>query len=177
MARDTWDTGERTTLAELLGFVSRYGPEEVAGVTVSGGEPFDQPAALAGLVSWLRDSFCGADRDILVYSGHRKEHLLKRFPDILSRLDALISDPFRPNVAGAAALRWRGSRNQRLTLLSDLGRERYSNDLASPSRGEVQLAVDGDRMRLIGVPRADDMFLLEQHLRDRGIELHGASWR
>ena len=51
---DTWDAGlGGTTVAELLGAIEALMPD-ACGLTVSGGEPFEQPAALAEVLRFWR---------------------------------------------------------------------------------------------------------------------------
>jgi anaerobic ribonucleoside-triphosphate reductase activating protein len=83
------------------------------GVTVLGGEPFDQPSPVAELVSRLKRS----GLHITVYSGYTLEELIgRRDPNIdfvLTHLDLLIDGPFLRQ-HGQKAGEYRGSRNQRL---------------------------------------------------------------
>lgn len=82
------------------------------GVTILGGEPFDQPESVAELVSGLKNH----DFHVAVYSGYTIEQLIrKRLPSIdyiLTHIDLLIDGPY---VAGLSenAGEYRGSRNQR----------------------------------------------------------------
>ncbi len=60
------------------------------GITVSGGEPFEQFAALLALLGELRQR---SRADILVYSGYPLEHLHAQLEQAAGLIDALISDP------------------------------------------------------------------------------------
>jgi anaerobic ribonucleoside-triphosphate reductase activating protein len=106
------------------------------GVTVSGGEPFQQPAALAALVHELRRSRLG----ILVFSGYPIERIraMPEGPAALRSIDALVAGPYvRALRCGRELL---GSSNQRLHLLSG----RYSPaDFGALPRSEVILHRDG----------------------------------
>ena len=91
------------------------------GVSILGGEPFQQPEGLLALVRALRDRGCP---HILVYSGHTYEHLRRRAirqPTIGLALDAiqmLIDGPYVARLAGEAGP-WTGSGNQRVLTLVD----------------------------------------------------------
>jgi anaerobic ribonucleoside-triphosphate reductase activating protein len=83
------------------------------GVTVSGGEPFGQPAGLVALLRELRA--CGIH--IVVYTGYTLEALARRTePEVCETLrlaDLLVDGPYVAALADGAG-EWRGSRNQRL---------------------------------------------------------------
>lgn len=83
------------------------------GVTILGGEPFDQPEQVAELVSRLKlQGF-----HITVYSGYTIDVLMQRkthsIDYILTHIDLLIDGPFVASVSDRAG-EYRGSRNQRL---------------------------------------------------------------
>lgn len=83
------------------------------GVTILGGEPFDQPESVAELVSRLKHQGI----PVTVYSGYTIEQLIrKRLPSIdyiLTHLDLLIDGPFFGGMQDGAG-EYRGSQNQRL---------------------------------------------------------------
>ena len=83
------------------------------GVTILGGEPFDQPGPIAELVSRLKRH----QMHITVYSGFTIEQLIQRkVPSvdyILVNIDLLIEGPFIDNMREGAG-EYRGSRNQQL---------------------------------------------------------------
>lgn len=87
------------------------------GVTILGGEPFDQPGPVAGLVYRLKR----LGIHITVYSGNTIETLLERgdanIHYILTHIDLLIDGPFMLRLAGNAG-EYRGSQNQRLIFNS-----------------------------------------------------------
>jgi len=83
------------------------------GITILGGEPFDQPSPVAKLVSRLKRHGI----HITTYSGYTFEELIgRKDPDIdfiLTHIDLLIDGPFLRHL-GQAAGEYRGSRNQSL---------------------------------------------------------------
>ncbi len=87
------------------------------GVTILGGEPFDQPGPVAELVSRLKDH----KLDITIYSGYKLETLIARMDSrtdyILTHIDILIDGPFLYKDASRAG-EYRGSRNQRVIGLT-----------------------------------------------------------
>lgn len=178
LSRDTWPQRPQTEtdVAAVLEWVASLAPE-LDGITISGGEPFDQPAALrdllAGLSDWHAD--LGRELDLLCYSGYSLSRLRRCDEGALELLDAAIVGPYvreRPT-----RLIWRGSANQELVPLSPLGRSRYGPYLRLRSgRPQLQVAVGADSVRCIGIPRVDDMERVERRLAQAGIELGWASW-
>ena len=138
VSQDTWatDPGRETTVARLLTWcretVAAHGGG-LDGVTISGGEPFDQPQALAALLDALAHwrTIEARDFDILCYSGYPLATLQKKHAALLARLDALIPEPFVE--AQPLEKLWRGSANQPLVLLSDRGRERFAAFVDAPA--------------------------------------------
>ncbi|QQS33037.1 MAG: radical SAM protein [Acidobacteriota bacterium] len=83
------------------------------GVTILGGEPFDQPESVAELVSRLKNH----GLHVTVYSGFTIEQLSeRRLPSIdyiLTHIDLLIDGPYMVGLRGGAG-EYRGSRNQKI---------------------------------------------------------------
>jgi anaerobic ribonucleoside-triphosphate reductase activating protein len=138
------------------------------GVTVSGGEPFEQPAALERLLRDLRQHL-GTERDILVYSGFAWETIAPKVALWEGLADALISDPFR--AAAGQTLVWRGSDNQRMHLLTALGHARYAAWVAAP-RAALPQALDvffqAGEVWLAGIPAAGTLDALQTQLKEAG---------
>ena len=76
--------------------------------------------------------------------------------------------------AGAYTLR--GSANQRIVALTDLGAARYGAPDAPP-RAAMQVDVEGDRLYCIGIPRPGDMDRMAERLAAAGIAFGGLTWR
>ncbi len=178
LSRDTWpaDAAEQTTVEQVVAAVERLAPDGVDGITISGGEPFEQPAALHDLVRALRDwgRRTGGEPDLLVYSGRALADLAAEHPEVLADLDALIPEPYRAEVPPTGP--WHGSGNQPLVLLSELGRARFASaDVDAAPR--LQVAVTDGVVWMIGIPRPGDLPRLSAALAARGIELREVSWR
>lgn len=135
-----------------------------SGFTISGGEPFDQPSALRVLLSELRARHPG---DVLVYSGHPVERL--PMPDFEGLIDALISDPL--DLDHEQSLPLRGSDNQRLHLLTPMGRKRFghANSPATQQNGlDVMFDHRNGDVFLAGIPRRGDLNRLREILEAAG---------
>ena len=186
MSRDTWDPagGRVVAVAELLGWVAGL-PRTATGVTVSGGEPFEQAESLAelldGIAALARQR--EAPVDVMVYSGFTLA-ALRRSPArraLLERCDVVATGPFVPGRAPGGS--WRGSANQRLVVRTELGRRRFGADAdADGFRPGLQAVLDSrpsatPRLRVIGVPAPGELERLERGLAERGLGLVAASWR
>lgn len=81
------------------------------GLTLSGGEPFDQPEGCLALAEAAR----AEGLNVWAYSGYRYEQLLadEKKAALLRAVDVLIDGPFLL-AERSLALPWRGSRNQRV---------------------------------------------------------------
>jgi anaerobic ribonucleoside-triphosphate reductase activating protein len=118
--------------------------EKLDGVSISGGEPFEQPQALLALAAGLRER---TDLSLLVFSGLTLDQIGRRSlgPQILRHIDVLIDGPYVERFGPAVGLR--GSANQRVHLLSD----RYCPiDLESDSSAELVIDPHG-RTSITGV--------------------------
>ncbi len=107
--------------------------EAVQGVSLTGGEPFEQPEGLYALVSALRNR---TELSLLIFSGHSRGEIL-RMPlgeEILLRTDVLIAGRYlQRRHLGRRLL---GSSNQKIHLLSG----RYSlRDFDTLPELEVQI--------------------------------------
>ena len=154
ISMDTWNPGHGvTTVARVLDAVAAYAAE-AEGITLSGGEPFDQTDALIDLLGGLRRL---SRADVLVFTGYAREAIQPALDRAAGLIDALISDPFDRTKPQSLALR--GSDNQRLHFFTPRGRERFA-DFERPANAadrtfDVMLDDDGTAW-LAGIPARDD---------------------
>ena len=183
VSRDTWPAAsrrDRISVAELLsridGLVDRGAPDPVDGITLTGGEPFDQADMLAGLLGALRgwlDRRGAPSADLLVYTGYEESQARELAAEAFEIADAVIAGPYR---AAEAGTRWWGSGNQRLITRDDHTAVRYESALReAPS--ELQVAVEEGQVFVIGVPGRGAMTRMESRLAEAGVRLEGVSWR
>lgn len=166
MVPETWSPagGRLIEATELAREILAAGSAD--GVTVSGGEPMQQPAAVAEFLAEVR----AAGRDVWLYTGYTLEELLAREdPDVdkvLSLVDVLVDGRYErahPETRG-----YRGSANQRLVPLT--GRALPSP--AAPPR--VQLTLDqAGRLVVVGVPSPGFFSRFREALGERGLALEG----
>jgi anaerobic ribonucleoside-triphosphate reductase activating protein len=187
MSRDTWakDAGIEMSVHELAQLWRRAVDLGADGVTISGGEPLAQPAALAQLltaIATIRTELtrpggaAGREQDILVYTGYEEAEFTAAQRQAILAADVLITG--RYDVTAPTRLVWRGSANQRMLLRTRLAARRYASMVDHlTDRASMQVSVDAGGIWFIGVPQAGDMPRLEQVLRRRGVRVDFASWR
>ena len=181
VSRDTWafDDAYRCDVGAVTSWLDDLddGAARLDGVTISGGEPTDQPEALLALLDHLEARRTG-DFDVLVYSGRTTEYLSAELPWLWERADVVVSEPFDVDSAGDCALR--GSANQRVHLLTPIAAQRYPEDryeeLYRLQRQRISINVDGSSIWMVGIPKVGDLARLRQSLEEKGITAGRTSW-
>lgn len=139
---DTWSHAPRRVMHphEVLALLG----DNVEGITLTGGEPFEQAEALLPLLDAVR----ARGLSVMVFTGHELDELTgEAAKAMLARCDVLVSGRY---VAAQRALdlAWRGSSNQRVLFLTG----RYSaRDMPDSAEVEVHLAPDGS-LQMTGFP-------------------------
>ena len=109
----------------------------VEGITLLGGEPFEQAAALVPFVRGARER----GSSVVAFSGYRIEELRRDRPpsarELLDAVDLLVDGPFVTSLPGSRR-RWAGSDNQDFHFLTD----RYSPGVEVISAGEPERTVE-----------------------------------
>lgn len=179
LSRDTWPASPSTAVpvASVLSWLASL--DVVEGVTISGGEPFQQPAALRALLLGIHEWRGSRPVDILIYSGYVISKL-SRDPesrDILELCDSVVTGPYIERLNDGSGLK--GSSNQRIVSLTPLGASRYGS--LEEDRQRMQVCVEdgaeGRRVYYIGIPRRGDMDRLSAVLDGAGVQAGEASWR
>lgn len=174
---DTWDAagGADVEPDAVLRWLAGL-PEPLHGLTVSGGEPFQQPVALAALLAAVHEWRGDREFDLLVFSGYAWPRLSTRttYADALRHADTVVAGPYVDRRNTGTPLR--GSDNQRIVTRTPLGRQRYGDPERLPGR-RMQVTMDGDTVRLIGIPGHDDLERMRADLTARGIALEAVTWR
>ena len=124
------------------------------GLTISGGEPFQQAEACAVLARTVQQ----AGRSVMVFSGYPYPDLLAAanpaIAAFLRCIDILVAGPYieRLKTDGRG---WRASANQEVLFLSD--RYMAASPNQSPDETIVEVKVDGHAMRMTGFPDSVDL--------------------
>lgn len=135
-------TVKATELAEDI--ASR---KNIAGVTISGGEPFIQADALSDMVEKLHT--IRPELTVIIFTGFLKENLIEpQQQRLLSMTDLLIDGPYVEEKNNGKGLR--GSSNQRLHFLTDRLLE-HREELEYGKR-RLEVIVSNKEIIQIGIP-------------------------
>ncbi len=132
--------GPETSIAELS---AQLGAARVDGLSLSGGEPMQQPAAALALLRAARS----LGLSTLMFSGYTIDEIraIPEGPDVLAQLDVLVDGRYVAGQRLGTGLR--GSANQRIQLLTD----RYSlAEVEATPVAEIVIGADG-QLALTGV--------------------------
>jgi anaerobic ribonucleoside-triphosphate reductase activating protein len=135
-ATHAFEGGYLLSAGEIAGLIP---VNEVSGITVSGGEPFEQAGELASVLEAAAK--LGLNR--MVYTGYTYEELAgannKKTAKCLSLIDILVDGAYREEEP--AVLPWTGSRNQRALCLAG-GKIAGTLDTNEAGRGESEIVID-----------------------------------
>ena len=133
----------------------------IEGVTISGGEPFEQAAAVGRLCRAVRRG----GLSVMLFSGWTYEHINRcgnqTVRNLLDQIDILVAGPFIQHLADSHLL-WRGSRNQQIRFLTGRYRPDVLQD-AGPPQVEGRLS-PGAPLQITGFPEQTDLAVLSQRL-------------
>lgn len=180
MSRDTWEPRPEAEVDvdSVLAWMEQL-PGPLDGVTVSGGEPFQQSAGLTELLAGLREFGSGrcTPFDLLVFSGYAWSRLraTAAHRPALALCDAVVAGPYVARRNTGAPLR--GSDNQRVVPLTPLGHERYGDEALPSYEGRrVQVMTDGHALRLIGIPHGAELSRWQAASEAGGITWENTTW-
>ena len=167
--KDTWPEDNQCDIEvdKLMPSLRKW-LENADGVTVSGGEPLDQPHALASLLQRLRKACSG---DILLYTGYERQVVFRRFANIATLSDVLVTGPYKHDAG--CNLMLRGSDNQEVILLSDIARSRYPADINSrpwPEIRQLDIVVGHNVAWMAGIPKTNELARLKRKLTRYGLK-------
>lgn len=152
---DTWASAPREVVSPEALAARILATPGIEGVTLTGGEPFDQADPFSVVAALVRAgglsvmAFTGYELDELTTPAQRR---------LVDRCDVVVAGRYRRELRDVALV-WRGSSNQRVHFLT----ERYDAGAAESPAFEVHIAPDGgltltgfppDRVALMGSRRA-----------------------
>lgn len=168
------NSGQIVRVESLFSKISEIAPDH-SGITISGGEPFEQADALLKLITLVRER---TKLDIMVYTGFKLEELQKcgcnispALPALLKQIDILIDGSFILDQPTEKI--WRGSENQELHLLSKrVACFAYSVNQEYGDKRELQVGYTCDgALHIIGIPARGDLKKLKDALKEKGIRI------
>lgn len=174
-SNDTWplDGGEVWTLPRLAATIAgAMEQQDLDGLTISGGEPFQQPDVLADLVADLRTRGALHDRDVLLFTGYAPKRAQRLGLRLWESADAIVAGPYRADLPGDDWLR--ASSNQQLILNTPLAEERF---VGPAGITHIQVTADGDDLLVTGLPQAGDLERFWLRMAERGIVFGETTWK
>ncbi len=128
-------------------------------LTISGGEPFNQPEALFELLENIRGKF----NDILIYSGYEYNYLEKRYPEILDFVGVLVDGRFVKSLPSDKV--YRGSSNQKMYLFNSQLLDIYSEYMVQENE-VLQMHQTDQEIYVLGIPKSEDSNLIKKVLQE-----------
>lgn len=161
-----FDAGEPVVVADLLEWLCGLG--ELDGLTLSGGEPFEQAEGFCELLDGLAD--VRPTWTTMAFTGYTLARLQRIGSPaqlaLLERIDLLVAGPYVPE--RHSVHRWRGSSNQKIHALTDR-LAAFADPEAESAGVEIELDPDG-RFAITGVPPTRRFRgTIETNLRARGV--------
>lgn len=162
--RSTWDIGggKKIDMLSFINFIEKLGGM-YDGITISGGEPFDQYPQLMAFCNMIRKR---TPLNILCYSGYTLAELGEKFPDkaFCSCINFLVDGCYEKNKVSAHHLK--GSGNQEFYAFENgTARETlFENDC-----NKWSLQSSGETIYMAGVPMQDEMNTIAKNLLEQNI--------
>jgi len=135
------------------------------GITVTGGEPFDQYFSLLNFCRIIKKL---TDLNIMIYSGYTIEEIAdNQMSEIFSQIDFLMDGRFE--TAQHSSDHMRGSRNQKFYVFH-CGKPSFCSEDFSNAPWSVKTAEDGT-VYLAGIPGPGEISEIELDLKKRGMRV------
>lgn len=151
MSKYTWEFDKKyeRNIDEVLKEILSYSSKKI---TISGGEPFDQPKALEYLLKKLK---LNGFKDILVYTGYEYEEIKGRYNNILKYIDVLISGRFVDGLETDSI--WKGSDNQKMYIFNKRLEKIYNEYRKEKKNKHLQIVEKNNDIYILGIPYQKDM--------------------
>ena len=156
MSVELWnpDCGTDFKNSELTEIITKYASKHtVDGITISGGDPLEQPEELIDLVSGLKPVI----NDILVFTGFTIKELSEilgkeQFTTLKNNVSVLVDGRFEENNCDKNPLR--GSANQKIHIFDHKVKSLYE-EYCSVSHG-VETRLLGPELLFVGIPKQEE---------------------
>lgn len=139
-----FNAGKNYKTEEIMNLIEL---EDVEGVTILGGEPFDQAEELFKLVKTIKSS----GKTVFLYSGYTNAELLKNqlHAKILAIADIMVLGRYDKDKRDIN-LRWRGSSNQQVIFNNVSYKEKFEN---MEEAQEIEIQIDNvGNIEILGYP-------------------------
>lgn len=142
--------GTETTAGEMAQWLVNTGAE---GITVSGGEPFEQASAVAETIGLVREH---RPAELIVYTGFLYEELqeMAKYDEGVARLlkaaQVIIDGPYVKELDDGRP--YIGSSNQRVIVLDESCRERMEEYYRPDGGRKIEMFMSASGSVLVGVP-------------------------
>lgn len=119
--KHTWDYqyGDNINIETIIKDIKYNAMPLIDGITISGGEPFDQKKDLADLIQYIKSFF---KLNIWCYTGYTYDELKNKKDSyinfILKNIDVLVDGKFEKDLYNSN-LKYKGSENQKIIELKD----------------------------------------------------------
>lgn len=135
------------------------------GISITGGEPFQQSNALSQFTDIIRKS----GLTIVCFTGYQYETLVKsknkNIEKLLSNIDILIAGPFKEN--NFYKRTWFDDPDKEIVFLS----KKYSENILYPAKS-VEMIVKGNKIAITGFTDISDYQILEEILNEEQININ-----
>lgn len=152
---------------ELVGKILKV--PDIVGITVSGGEPFDQPDSLLNLLKATKKS---SSLTTMVYTGYTMEELKDSITMsiCLEYIDLLVDGTFDISLPSGL---WRGSSNQRFFSPSGYYKQDIIDNWEKQPSGVLDFRLIKGKLFTIGIPERSFVREFKKRLKGKGIIIEG----
>lgn len=164
--KDQYPDMDMVNLKDAIQMLYEKSNGQVDGITISGGEPFEQAEELLQLVQFLQEK----TEDILIFSGKKIEELMqeKSSAEIVDEITVLVDGEYVEEENFGEVLR--GSKNQRIHLLKESFKEQYLNyQKENEGKHLVENFQVSDGVIAVGIHKKDFEKRLQEVLEEKDI--------
>lgn len=164
---ELWEVQEKyqISLKSIMVLIKQIAKRHIIdGFTITGGDPFEQPAELKELLLQLRE----ISSDILVYTGYQYKDIKEKYNDVLPFISVLIDGKYEEDKNYTSCLI--GSDNQQIYYLNTELKARYE-EYMSKTKNQIQNFTSSDGIISVGIHRPNYQRKLENAVAKRGLEV------
>jgi len=167
LSPDLWcfNKGKAVNILHLCSQILKM-KNQYNGITITGGEPFDQYSSLLLFCSYIKKK---SDLNIYVFSGYKLQNLLKKYKNklFLKYIDFLLDGEYIKEKHEDKNLR--GSTNQNLFEFKN-SKVNKLNKFFYNTTWSLSLSKD-NKIHLSGIPKKDDLKTIKKTFLEKGIKV------